>query len=796
MPRIAEKFLDDLRACLKVSEVVGKRMKLRKAGKDWVAVDDQSFTVSDVKGFYHDFGKSGQRGDIFSFQMWQTGCSFEEAVEDLAKMAGMPMPHSASSGAHRPRAVAGNGADRPSEDDHPNAPGNQDNQQRRRKGGGTVTAVYDYTDGDGTLLYQVCRIEDVNASGKPIKTFMQRRPAPNGLTGWVWGLSSGDFIQGKRGDWFIATEERLNQWNGAAVATFHDGVAHSLYRLPELLDERAQGHDARTVFVTEGEKDSDTLTEWGVLGTTNSGGASNWSKHHAEMFRGMDVVVLLDNDPAGRSRGHMIGASLRGIARRTRVLDWRLHWLNCPEKADVTDWRNHAAGNAEKLFAIVDKLPEWTPQRPDSEFRAVTFNEIEKPSREFEWLIKKILTRGETSLWFGAPGCGKSFLLTDAAMSISRGEQWLGFKTRRGLVVYQAGEGGLGLKQRLRAYRKTYDIDAHANLPFVLLPSPINLFAGDADTDKLIKEINAWSAFYDIPLELVAIDTFSAASAGADENASKDVGPVLARCRRIAMETGAHVALVHHTPKGGGSPRGWSGFTGNVENVIEVIRTDQTDSEHGADRTTVRDIREFVVRKQKDGEDGFGRKFILKQVILGRDAEDDLITSCVVQPLQGAQQQQSTGPVQIPRGYVDLPPNSRSLMRALGEALKQRGRKPAAGTKAPEGVLCVTVGDWQEVRRETLWAGNDQDDPDGKKLRQRIKKQIERTYEGGMWTDKQNLIGKDGEWVWRTERKVYGIDPPPMDRGPDPAMLLAPGEDESGMADLVAGMETNRYGGN
>lgn len=785
MPRFPDQFLDELRGRLRISEVVGTRMKLRKAGKDFAAVDNPSFTVSDTKRMFHDFGNDTRTGDIFAFWMWQTGCTFEDAVLHMASLAGMPLPKG-----HAKASRKAVGSARPREQDAPEPPQSPTISSRRQ-----ITKTYDYTDADGTLIYQVCRVEWMD-NGKKKKNFMQRRPAPEGLSGWVFSLSSGEFIQGRSGDWYAATEDRRDEWHNAPVISIPEGVPHMLYRLGELMDERAQGEDARTVFIVEGEKDSDTLAEWEMLGITNSGGAKHWSATHAEMFRDLDVVILLDNDAAGRQRGHLIGASLRNIARRTRVLDWRQHWPNCPEKGDVTDWKTLGGGSRDKLFAIVEKLPNWTPVRPESNFLAVPFNEIDKPSKEFEWLIKKILTRGETSVWFGAPGCGKSFLLTSAALSVAVGEEWMGFKVRRGLVVYQAGEGGLGLKKRLRAWKKEHHIKADNNLPFVLLPTPVNLYADESDVDRLIAEIKAWSAYYDIALELVVIDTFSAASPGADENLSKDVGPVLARCRRIAMETGAHVALVHHTPKGGGSPRGWSGFTGNVENVIEVIRTEQTEAEFAGDHTVRRDVREFVVRKQKDGEDGFGRKFILKQVVLGRDVDDDLITSCIVQPLssQAAETEDARSPV--PPGYIELAPNARAVMRALDQAIKTRGRRPPAGIKVPEGVMCVTVGDWQEIRRDTMYAGPEPDDPDGKKFRARIKKQIERTYETGLWTEKQMLIGKDAEWVWRLDAKIHRIDPPPLggsSASPLQGMLLTPEDDPNDLADLLARASTTRF---
>ena len=95
--RFTPQFLDELRARLPVSEVVGKRVKLKKAGREWKGLSPfqqektPSFTVNDQKGFYHDFS-SGKHGDIISFLMETEGVGFTEAVERLAAMAGLPLP--------------------------------------------------------------------------------------------------------------------------------------------------------------------------------------------------------------------------------------------------------------------------------------------------------------------------------------------------------------------------------------------------------------------------------------------------------------------------------------------------------------------------------------------------------------------------------------------------------------------------------------------------------------------------------------------------------------------------------
>jgi DNA primase len=95
--RFTPQFLDELRARLPVSEVVGKRVKLRKAGREWKGLSPfqqektPSFTVNDQKQFYHDFS-TGKHGNIFDFVMETEGVSFPEAVERLASMVGMPLP--------------------------------------------------------------------------------------------------------------------------------------------------------------------------------------------------------------------------------------------------------------------------------------------------------------------------------------------------------------------------------------------------------------------------------------------------------------------------------------------------------------------------------------------------------------------------------------------------------------------------------------------------------------------------------------------------------------------------------
>src|SRR5207253_909638 len=95
--RVTHQCRVEPRARLPVTEVGGRRVKLKRAGKEWKGLSpfqqekSPSFTVNDQKGFYHDFS-SGKHGDIISFLMETEGLGFTEAVERLAAMAGLPLP--------------------------------------------------------------------------------------------------------------------------------------------------------------------------------------------------------------------------------------------------------------------------------------------------------------------------------------------------------------------------------------------------------------------------------------------------------------------------------------------------------------------------------------------------------------------------------------------------------------------------------------------------------------------------------------------------------------------------------
>ncbi|MGH7090996.1 MAG: DNA primase, partial [Stellaceae bacterium] len=93
----APQFLDDIRSRVTLSDVIARRVKLIRRGREHTGLcpfhneKSPSFTVSEDKGFYHCFG-CGAHGDVIGFVMRTTGSGFRETIVELAKEAGLAIP--------------------------------------------------------------------------------------------------------------------------------------------------------------------------------------------------------------------------------------------------------------------------------------------------------------------------------------------------------------------------------------------------------------------------------------------------------------------------------------------------------------------------------------------------------------------------------------------------------------------------------------------------------------------------------------------------------------------------------
>lgn len=622
----------------------------------------------------------------------------------------------------------------PWQDDEPpaagEAPGEEDDEA-----GWTRVAVYDYRDAAGKPVLRVERWQAADGA----KRFVQR--TPDGQGGWRKGARR---------------------------------VRHVPYRLAELSEAI---RDGSLVFVVEGEKCADALAELGVPATTHAGGAGKWPGELSEYFAGADVVILPDNDPQAKRRdgslifhanglpripgwdqAKLVGAALAPVARSVRILKLP----DLPLKGDVFDWLA-AGGTVEKLYDLVRAHAfAWTPDLDwRSSFHALPWPRMDEPGAEHEWLVKGIITRHDRSMLVGPSRSGKSFLALALALAVARGEEFFGHRTRRGLVVYQAGEGRLGLKKRIRAYRDFHRLTPEDNVPFVLLPARIDLYGDDKAADALIAECEHWQrAYAPLPLELIVIDTYSAATPGANENASEDVSRVLARCDRIGGALGAHVMLVHHMNAGGTKPRGHTSIFADLDSVISCYQRDGL-SDDGevvtrADGTSFnrrRPIREAEITKQKDGEDGETIRFVLKSVTVGLDEDREPVTSCVVVP---PYRRVEHGAAEMPEIEERLPVQAQNFMRAIYRALEDHGIPAPAALRLPPGVRVV---EWSHVRtafEAMSFEGDDEpaDEAARKRRGEAVKKAMARY---GADLHAKLIIGRERPYVWLTGRKVRGF---------------------------------------
>lgn len=583
---------------------------------------------------------------------------------------------------------------------------------------GRLTATYDYRDAQGDVAYQVCRFDwtvdpAVNPKGHD-KTFVQRRPDRSKKDGWTYKTQ---------------------------------GMTALPYRLPELLDDLADG---RPIFIVEGEKKVDLLRELGVPATCNHGGAGKWAETLSEHFAGADVVILPDNDEAGRSHADLVGKRLQDAGARVRILDLP----GVPAKGGIDDWIP-AGGDAEQLYDLVDGVAKPFAAAPfSSKFGAVEWLRLDEPGPTYEHLIKGVLTRNELSFLAGASQSGKSFVAIDIAMAVARGVDWFGHKVRRGGVIYQAGESAAGVRRRrFPAYRQKYDCGA-TPLSVVLLEKPVDFYNSDEDVDAFIEECLHWKRTFRDPLELIILDTFNKATPGANENDGKDMGVVLARCERIRRATGAHVMLVHHMNAEGSKMRGHTSLFGNVDNVITVRKCpDRKDDDN-------RIVREWLMSKQKDGDDQLSGLFVLPSIVIGQDADGDDITSCTVAPpatKSGTIQPDDPNGIQISQSHA-------AFLRVVYDAVAVKGILAPADLALSRGALAVDRKDlWDRIREVYV------DDPDDvnpgesdeaaldrrkNNLRQQIKRSRDYLYQRG-------VMGTKDSWTWLTGKRVKGFEEPP-----------------------------------
>jgi hypothetical protein len=286
------------------------------------------------------------------------------------------------------------------------------------------------------------------------------------------------------------------------------------------------------------------------------------------------------------------------------------------------------------------------------------------------WLVHHLLAVGETSVFYGEPGSGKSVLVEDIGLHIAAGLDWHGLPVRRAAVLYVALERANVVARRALAFARERNLE-RARLPFTMVRGPLD-FRDPNVAARIVTTVTGLAKRYGREAGLIIVDTVSRALYGGDENSPKDMGQLIANLGHIQGDVEVHLLLTHHQPNDKDRMRGHGALLAAVDTTIHVTRS-----------ATGR-LAEVV--KSSDHEEGQRISFGLKSVTVDRDEHGDPITAPVVTE-EDLQPQ--------PTKKAKLTPSSKVALNALTEAILEVGAVPAASNHIPPATKAVTVEQWR-----------------------------------------------------------------------------------------------------
>lgn len=626
-------------------------------------------------------------GDVIDFVQWLDGVGFIEACTTLA---GPPPKNGKDHTAGEPKKMC--------------------------------TAKYPpYTDEAGAVLFHVERYEYrypdgsfvINKDDKRKKTFIQKRPDPNKPGECIYNV---------------------------------DGVRIVPYRLPELTEAIAND---QFIVIVEGEAKVEFLRTWNIPATCNAMGAGKWKPEHSEFLRGADVVIVPDNDEAGRNHAELIGASLQGIAKSVRVLDLR----DIGPRQDIIDWAKRG-GTVEQLHDLIAREARpWTArartdQQTADEARQQTDDETERRTKDgdprlypFEMfddiaddkqpaeIVPGILPMGPgLGVFYGPPKSLKSLIVNDLMLHVAANILFCGREVMSGACIYITSEGVSGARRRLVASRKALGVEGK-KIPFVFIPAMPNLGKTEADRDTLIRTVNAILLKLGQPLRIVTIDTLRRALPGQSENKPEDMSALINNCEALAKEFGCLVILIHHSPRS--DDRRSSGLN-SLDAAADIMVC--------VGREDMRPYATAEVMRYKDGEEGVTWEVELEVEQVGTDHSGKPKTGAYVTVIadpkrEAADTRERTATAKVLR--KKLGDKQRRALDCLDECLLSGQTVEPPRPRAPPSITkAVKADDW---RTEMERSGALGDDANPRRTFGRIKNTLARRM----------LIGEYDGLVWR-----------------------------------------------
>lgn len=230
-------------------------------------------------------------------------------------------------------------------------------------------------------------------------------------------------------------------------------------------------------------------------------------------------------------------------------------------------WANEQPVNEKPAHheATVNNIPDEKPA-PSNKFELIRSTELTNEPKDYQWLVKNIMEKGNLIEIFGSPESGKSLIALEIAFCIACGIVWNGHKVNKGNVVYIAGEGFGGLARRIKALEAKHNCKADN---MFLSKAPAELL-NDLSTKKVsdaIAEICGDAA-------LVVIDTLNRNFGAGDENSTKDMTTFVGNVDYYLKNKDESVIVVHHSGLNDkGRSRGASSLFGAIDLQYKVSKS-------------------------------------------------------------------------------------------------------------------------------------------------------------------------------------------------------------------------------
>jgi hypothetical protein len=340
------------------------------------------------------------------------------------------------------------------------------------------------------------------------------------------------------------------------------------------------------------------------------------------------------------------------------------------------------------------------------------------------WLIDGLLPSQGSIVPYGRPKSGKTFIVLSMALHVAAGVDWMNLATKKGVVVYVAGEGYGGVSLRIKAAKAEYGIDNTAL--FWMLPARVN-FSDPEAVALLIERIRAIVP-PGMPIALVVFDTLARMIPGLDENSAQGMGIAVAAADTVRETLGCAVAMVHHAGKDETKGmRGSSALLGSVDTTLLVTR----DKDTGLVTMSVED--------QKEDEPCEPMTFNMKRIELGK--RSSLVPLLIDQLTPAAP---TTPTAIIPEG-VKLTAKVRIGLVALEAAIAKHGKPLPPEIGIGTGVESAA---WRDELNSRL-----SDDPTEttKQRSSRRSSEFTRAREG---LQSREIIGFMNDWVWIIPQKT------------------------------------------